>query len=59
MWFLSDGINRLDDDYGIGRHISFTEIGAYTTINIGPLSEISFDGTANNDVMLAVQGPKG
>ena len=33
-------------------------MGVFTTINIGPLSDVSFDGTASNDVMFAIEGPK-
>ena len=59
MWFLSDGVNRYDaSQFGEGRHISFQEIGVFTTINIGPYSDVSFDGTTSYDVMLAVEGPK-
>ena len=51
-------MNLLDNAYGDGRHISFQEIGTYTTQNIGPISTISFSGTAFNDATLAVTGPK-
>ena len=59
VWFVSDGVQIFDEDYyGYGRHISFQEIGAFSTINIGPLSLLKFDGDAKNDVMLAVEGAK-
>lgn len=59
VWFLSDGVNLLDPTfYGEGRHIAFMELGAFTTINVGPHSDVSYDASAANEVSLVVQGPK-
>ena len=33
-------------------------MGVYNNINVGPISDVSFDGTASYDVMFAVEGPK-
>jgi hypothetical protein len=54
IWFLSDGVNRVDDYYGPGRHIAFQEIGAFSTVNIGPYSEVSFDEVSVNEAELVV-----